>query len=261
MLLYALFAHAQEVCKHPISPILLEVSYKLTQVCSLPSDRNPEGWKLSESLVLEVGDGISHSYVVGEQSKVMAQLRHFQEKNRWRTELFNIHALLGETFMGYPSQDVLTQVVNLDAAGIYQYVETIPAMGWAMQPGSKEILGYHCQQASCTFRGRDYEAWFTTDIPVAVGPWKFHGLPGLILEVREKTGLYGFMATGLSMVTGRNMEIYDMKLRRIKRTRALRMEAMLHKDHGAYVEDYGIHFKQGNGAEHAPTPYFPMELE
>lgn len=57
---------------------------------------------------------------------------------------------------------------------------------WNITPESKKISGYKCQKATGRFRGRDYIAWFTRDIPSECGPWKFNGLPGLILEVVEK---------------------------------------------------------------------------
>lgn len=55
---------------------------------------------------------------------------------------------------------------------------------WELKDGQKEILGYQCKRATVLFRGREFEAWYTTAIPVQNGPYKFHGLPGLILEVK-----------------------------------------------------------------------------
>lgn len=57
---------------------------------------------------------------------------------------------------------------------------------WEIQRESKNIKGYLCQKATGHFRGRDYEVWYTNEIPVEFGPWKFNGLPGLIVEVRER---------------------------------------------------------------------------
>ena len=55
--------------------------------------------------------------------------------------------------------------------------------------------------------------------------------------------------------------IYDEQIRKIKRSRALKMEAMLHKDHGAYAADYGINYHLGDGMEHEAQPYYPIELK
>ncbi|WP_421919148.1 GLPGLI family protein [Marinifilum sp.] len=48
---------------------------------------------------------------------------------------------------------------------------------------TKKILSYKCFKATCSFRGRDYVAYFTKDIPFKAAPWKFHGLRGVMLEV------------------------------------------------------------------------------
>ncbi len=54
------------------------------------------------------------------------------------------------------------------------------------------ILGYKCYKATCHFAGRDYEAWFTPDIPISDGPYKFSGLPGLILSVVDTKNQHSF---------------------------------------------------------------------
>lgn len=54
---------------------------------------------------------------------------------------------------------------------------------WKVVDEFKEVLGYNCQKAITVYGGRNYEAYFTTEIPFQTGPWKFCNLPGLILEV------------------------------------------------------------------------------
>jgi hypothetical protein len=58
-------------------------------------------------------------------------------------------------------------------------------MTWSIKNETKTILGHTVQKATTQFRGRDYVVWFTSDIPLSNGPWKFGGLPGLILEVYD----------------------------------------------------------------------------
>lgn len=54
--------------------------------------------------------------------------------------------------------------------------------------GSLEtLLGFKCKTARGFFRGREYKVWFTTEIPLRYGPWKLHGLPGLILKVKDNS--------------------------------------------------------------------------
>lgn len=69
---------------------------------------------------------------------------------------------------------------------------------WAIVADSvKTILGYKCRKAVCSYRGRDYEAWYAPDISVSAGPWKFSGLPGLIMNVQDTKGHYTFEISGL----------------------------------------------------------------
>ena len=62
------------------------------------------------------------------------------------------------------------------------YTEPIPSQNWQVGSETKTIADYQCQKATCSFRGRNYTAWFALDIPISQGPWKFGGLPGLILK-------------------------------------------------------------------------------
>lgn len=68
---------------------------------------------------------------------------------------------------------------------------------WTIHEDTLTVLGYLCQKATTTFRGRDYTAWFTMDIPINDGPWKLYGLPGLILLAKDKDELFTFTAIGI----------------------------------------------------------------
>lgn len=70
----------------------------------------------------------------------------------------------------------------------YNLRDEIPAMNWIINHDkpTTEILGYACQEATVEFRGSKFIAYFTNDIPTTFGPWKFHGLPGLILSVKSQ---------------------------------------------------------------------------
>jgi GLPGLI family protein len=64
---------------------------------------------------------------------------------------------------------------------------------WKIFPKKTKLIGgFACQKAIGNFRGRTYEAWFAPEIPYPFGPWKLHGLPGLILEARDLKGKVWF---------------------------------------------------------------------
>ena len=48
------------------------------------------------------------------------------------------------------------------------------------------VSGYLCQQATTTFRGVAWTAWYTEEIPSSAGPWRLRGLPGLIVEAKSE---------------------------------------------------------------------------
>ena len=76
--------------------------------------------------------------------------------------------------------------------------ENIAPQDWQISTDTASVLGYLCTKATTTFRGRDYVAWFTQEIPINEGPWKLYGLPGLILKAEDTAGLFRFEAIGLT---------------------------------------------------------------
>jgi GLPGLI family protein len=73
----------------------------------------------------------------------------------------------------------------------YSYTET-PQFNWKILPETVKIGDYKTQKAQMKYGGRIWNAWFTTDIPVQDGPYKFDGLPGLIVKIEDTNGNYSF---------------------------------------------------------------------
>lgn len=57
---------------------------------------------------------------------------------------------------------------------------------WQITNETKQIQNFTCYKATTSFRGNTFEAWFTPEIPISAGPWKWYGLPELILEATDK---------------------------------------------------------------------------
>ncbi|MCC3214027.1 GLPGLI family protein [Chryseobacterium sp. X308] len=74
---------------------------------------------------------------------------------------------------------------------IYSYEEDRP-LNWKIEPETRKIGEYKVQKAETDFGGRKWTAWFTTDLPYQDGPYKFGGLPGLIVKVEDDKGDYSF---------------------------------------------------------------------
>lgn len=80
----------------------------------------------------------------------------------------------------------------------YSYPETPNHIQWALQNDTANISGYSCRKATAEFGGRKWNAWFTEAIPVNEGPYKFCGLPGLIVRLADSKGHYDFLLSGLN---------------------------------------------------------------
>tara|TARA_R110002167_G_scaffold115853_15_gene290514 strand:+ start:2643 stop:3368 length:726 start_codon:yes stop_codon:yes gene_type:complete len=82
----------------------------------------------------------------------------------------------------------------------YLVKEKLPEIDWTITEDTKAIGSHICYKANGNFAGRNYNAWFTTEISGFFGPWKFHGLPGIVLEISDQKNEVQFFATKISTV-------------------------------------------------------------
>ncbi len=75
--------------------------------------------------------------------------------------------------------------------------DSLDIFDWKILDKTKEILGLTCQMATMNFRGRIYNAWFATELPTG-GPWKYDGLPGMILEIKSLDNFISYKAIAFS---------------------------------------------------------------
>lgn len=72
------------------------------------------------------------------------------------------------------------------------YVDNFDDLKWQITSENKKVLNYNARKAKLKFRGRQYIAWFTDEIPFQDGPYKFSKLPGLILELFDSKKHFHF---------------------------------------------------------------------
>ena len=77
---------------------------------------------------------------------------------------------------------------------------------WSVHPEKNTIKGYNVQKATADFGGRKWTAWFCADIPVQDGPYKFRGLPGMILKIEDSKGSHSFTLAGIKKLSGQEIE-------------------------------------------------------
>ena len=140
----------------------------------------------------------------------------------------------------------------------YRYTEPWPLMQWTLESEKQTICGYQCQRATCHWRGRDYEAWFTSAIPLKSGPWKFGGLPGLIMKIYDTKHLYTWEAVS---VENGSFSIYQLEERFFKDSN--------HKKVLKMQRDWNVKFHELAGAMRVGSntsvttryPFDQLELE
>ncbi|OCK51967.1 GLPGLI family protein [Chryseobacterium sp. CBo1] len=71
-------------------------------------------------------------------------------------------------------------------------VETEDKINWNLQNETKTSGIYSLQKATSKFGGRNWTAWFTKDIALNEGPYKFRGLPGMIFEIYDDKNNFKF---------------------------------------------------------------------
>ncbi|RTZ45911.1 GLPGLI family protein [Chryseobacterium arthrosphaerae] len=83
------------------------------------------------------------------------------------------------------------QYFNLVGMSILTYKEPI-IKDWKLSSDTKIINTINCKKAEVTFKGRNWIAWYSPEIPLPYGPYKFSGLPGLIVKITDDKEEYDF---------------------------------------------------------------------
>lgn len=108
-------------------------------------------------------------------------------------------------FKNYPEGKITT--TDHFPSDHYLYTENLKIFNWKLSGETDSILDYKVQKATANFAGRDWVAWFTPEIPYNDGPYKFNGLPGLILKIHDTRNHYLFEAVLLEK-PGEEIPIY-----------------------------------------------------
>lgn len=103
-------------------------------------------------------------------------------------------------YKGYKLTSFLIKKNNSNEYQNYEYIGDVnfykinekSEQNWKISDSTKTFAGYQVQKATTQFGGRNWVAWFSKDIPIPYGPYKFNGLPGLIMELYDGKKDYYF---------------------------------------------------------------------
>jgi GLPGLI family protein len=94
---------------------------------------------------------------------------------------------------------------------LYEVSSPKAILSWKIENETKKIGNYVCQKASLFYCGRNWEAWFTKEVPINAGPYIFNGLPGLILSLKDSKDNFEFIFSGIKKAKNNNIYYFSTK--------------------------------------------------
>ena len=154
---------------------------------------------------------------------------------------------------------------------MFRYDEELPKMDWELKGESEEIAGYVCLKAVTKYAGREWTVWFSTEVPIDCGLWKFNGLPGLIMKAVDSKEEYVFTLTSMEK-KHENITRYPKREKIVSRKEYRKAEKNSHDDpilvskgaDGYFIIMSRSRNLTGNEiftSGHYVYPYNPIELE
>ncbi|MDR1199601.1 MAG: GLPGLI family protein [Prevotellaceae bacterium] len=261
--LFSVVLNAQEI----LDTAILRCKYTYNHVIDTVNNKG-----YSEVMILEIGKNICSFYCEKNRlfdSMVNAgdldYMINSRNLNMSRMPRRNTN-IETELYFNYPSGKIT--VFDKIFADKYEYVEDIESIKWKLSGEIKSIIGYDCRKATCTFRGRDYEVWYTPDIPVNAGVWKFSGLSGLILKITELKNQIQFECISVKQMALpiiKNVSKIDDAAKIISRKEFLNFKRKFYENSAAILNAHTVGSgTDANGNPLPPVrnlPYNPIELE
>ena len=220
--------------------------------------------KKENTMYLEIGNNVSKYYdskdFIADSIRV---LHERQGMNADKSSAIIVPLLRGKidevVFKNYPAGKIT--VTDRIPFSTYKYEESIETPNWKLVEGALTVCGYGCKKATTTFRGRAYTAWYAPEIPISDGPWKFTGLPGLIMKVEDDKHHYSFECIGIEQP--KNQSIYfSLDYRYINTTKKEFNKGIrgYYKNPGAHIDNTGLVKSEMPAHVYKSKPYNPIEL-
>ena len=252
-----------------IDRMRLKVQYELAYVKDSTNEKqllNP----MRETLMLEIGQRVSKCYSYTVYLKDSTLLADFtsgasQETINQHAQAFGNGNITYQIFKNHPTGKVTTTDRLVTTNILCEEKNESPK--WELHPDTMTVLSYPCLKATCRFKGRDYTAWYTPDIPVSDGPWKLHGLPGLIVKAEDSRGHFAFTCTGVEQCRdAKPILIHTQNREKLSRKELNKMYERMMKDPLGFIAATApnvtmrVTDEHGNPVKNVTYPYNPIEL-
>ncbi|MGL5938017.1 MAG: GLPGLI family protein [Phocaeicola sp.] len=137
-------------------------------------------------------------------------------------------------YKNIPNKGTLTFTDKMVKDFIYE--EQLKTPVWKIVDEKKDILGYNCQKAVTEYYGVQWTVWFSSEIPISEGPWKLHGLPGIILEATDSESYYHFLCVGLENISKEEIVVPKKNYIKCSHKEYIELRKLKTEDLGAFSE-------------------------
>ncbi|MDY0078176.1 MAG: GLPGLI family protein [Bacteroidales bacterium] len=187
--------YGQTVFHFPKENIEL-VEHIATYSLEFQEDSTRQNYKRQEDMLLFIGPTVSrfvsyNYFIADSMARTATSQEDFQRIASDRVNPLPIVRFRYEIFKNYP-KGKQTFIDNILGGGMFKFEEDLALFKWELHNETAIISGYNAQKATTEFGGRKWVAWFSTEIPFNDGPYKFNGLPGLIVKVYDTYQHYVF---------------------------------------------------------------------
>lgn len=163
----------------------------------------------------------------------------------------------------------LTTLEKLNDLQLFAVKQDYLVVGWSISQELEDYNGLQVQRATSKFMGREWTAWFTTDIPLTDGPHKFKNLPGFVVKVIDSEGDYVFeflesAKTNTVWFTSipKAEKVYETEFKQIKKANANKNMLQIIAEQGSH---WANETEDPNAREHMTKKFGkepnPIELE
>ncbi len=123
---------------------------------------------------------------------------------------------------------------------------------WSVQKEFLKINGIDCQKAIAQYKGREWEAWFSKEYPISDGPYKFNGLPGLVIRIKDMDNHHVFnmiqvkkVNSIFSFVPKNNKKMSDQEYRKLLKNETFSPEDIESINIDRQTGKMGVQLKDG----------------
>ena len=128
---------------------------------------------------------------------------------------------------------------------IYKYNDSVN-MQWKITDIYDTLNNMKIRKAETKFRGRNYTAWYTSEIPISDGPYKFKGLPGLIIKLYDSKKEINYSLIGLKIFkNNKSLKLnYNSEALLVSKSKYKKIKESFKQNPIPYMESQGAVFSE-----------------